>query len=164
MWTVVHYLDVIPVRVPHERCVVAGMVLAFGGTAVVAPTGGHGRGVKTTDGLAITGLEGEVHPRNGTVGFVDVQFVRGKEARTLAESMRKIQGTKHCRVKALACLEVRHAKVNVVDKSADVKFQRELPVAGRAGKPGARCFSLAKRWFCARLSSARASADGTPEQ
>jgi hypothetical protein len=82
--------------------------------------------MKSIDRRAVRSLKGQVHSRDRTVCLVDVKLVRGKEPRAFTQGMRKIQRTKHCRVETFACLEVRHAKVYVIDQSADVKFHREL--------------------------------------
>ena len=75
-------LDVVAVRVEEEGGIVAGVVGALAGGAVVTAARGEAGGVEAPDRLAVGGLEGEVdardRPVDGVVGPVDIELVDGE--------------------------------------------------------------------------------------
>lgn len=88
----VDHLDVVAIGVEHEGTVVAGVVGAFAGRAVVGATGGDRRRVERIDGGTVAGLEGQVVAAGQlaggglAAGTGDEQLVGPEEVRPLTPS------------------------------------------------------------------------------
>ena len=78
-----HRFDVVAVGIEGEGGVVAGMIGALAGPAIVASAMGERRRMKGVHTLPVPGLEGEVDAGDRAVGPVDPELVAGEMLRAL---------------------------------------------------------------------------------
>jgi len=71
-------LDIVPVGIQHECCVVARVVTALAGAPVVASARSQGHRMKLVDRSAIRRLKRKVNLRHGFTRFINKQFIRIK--------------------------------------------------------------------------------------
>ena len=152
----VHGLDIRAVGIEHERRVVAGVVLALAGAAVVAPAGRQRGCMEAVDGRPVLRLERDVQPSGGRPIVAHEELV-GREP---AVSRADLQSDRleRPRVEALARLEVTDAEMQVVEEPAGVSL-------GHAGQTTALCpFGSSSSRTGARsqcASSARVATSGS---
>lgn len=122
---VVHRLDVVAVRVKHERSVVAvGILRTRSGRAVVATACCECRGMKRIDLIWRLSSESHMDRRAGRIGERDHKVIKvlGSErdvgnVASLAE-LRKPQGCKRGLVERSTALEIRDPDRYVIDDNA----------------------------------------------
>src|SRR5437762_503954 len=73
--SVKYRLDVVPVGIEHERRIVAAMVLALAGLAMVAAAGGYRGAMERFDLLRSARLEGQMNARYRAIGTIDPQLI-----------------------------------------------------------------------------------------
>ena len=115
---VVHGLDVVPIRVEHVGAVVARVVVALAGSAVVLPARGDRGSVEALHGLLVLGREREVEFLGRRPVGAHVQLVRPEGV--LAALDLQAECAERRLVEASAPLEVAHAQMDVVEEAAAV--------------------------------------------
>ena len=112
----------LPSGIEHERAVVARMVLALAGRAVVLAARGQCRSVESLHRFAVLALEGNVHAagqlaeRRVTLPGRDEQFIRPDVVVGFA-AQRNLQHLEDRLVEAFAGLDILDHELDVIDES-----------------------------------------------
>ena len=116
-------LDVVAIRIEHERGIVAGVVMAFARRAVIATARCNGRRMKTLHRVAIGRLEGEVHVRDGrsVVDFAHEDFSREEIAVAFATQLAP-ERLQYGPIEALARNKIGYDDLDVIDQPAEMKI------------------------------------------
>ena len=129
-------LDVVPVGIEREGRVIARVVIAFSGSAVVNTAVGDGCCMEGRDRMAVLGLKREVHPGNRAVRLVDPQLVAGK----MACAFRR-EGSSDCAqnraIERPARLQIGDPQVDVVDKPAEMMVRSHASTSCGPERPRA---------------------------
>src|SRR5690606_4759391 len=120
---VIHRFDIVAIRIDQERGVIAGVVRALPGLAVVLATGRQSLRVKALDHVAARCLERDMRApgqralRGDTLGRRDEQFV-GPEKTVALAADRNTERVEHRRVKAPTRRQIAHHEVQMIDQAA----------------------------------------------
>lgn len=125
----VNDLDVISVRIEEERGVIAGVIGAKAGLAVIAPACREPRVIGPFNGGSIWSLKsemgaaGELAKSGGTVDRRDDELVCPEKPRSFPAD-RNTEYVEERAVETLALFEVPHDELEMIDESAPVEFIR----------------------------------------
>src|SRR3989442_13425449 len=98
------------------------MVTTLAGASIVASASSQGRYMELVDRSPVTGLKRKVNIRHVPTGLVHKQFIRIEVVGTFNDNYGKIQRLQDRAIKTLACLEVRHSQVDMIDKPSEVEL------------------------------------------
>ena len=81
------------------------------------------------DGFTIWRLDGQMHPRNWSIGFVDKQLIGIEGTLAFDENVRQTERDEDSSVEAFAGFDIRHSQVHMINEPAAVKLHDCLPGA-----------------------------------
>lgn len=140
-------LDIVPIRIQHERCVIPLVVRPFPRRAIVPPAMGHRGLVERIHHVPVMRLERQMQPP-GQLPLHLIAIRRGNEQLIRPEipvvrpSDRNSQRFEHGGIELLAGGQISHHQPDVINQTPLVSFsiQHEtlLVVEGKTGKPAAQ--------------------------